>query len=159
MSPAEVVVVAPEGADFQVAVQPVEVPVVAAAPAEVLIVGAAAVGPPGSVGPFHEGHTFAVLGDLVAVFSLPGFFVPKHPKQTVKLAGVMADLASGRLDLQVRRNGQDVGAPIAVTPDASFTSLGGIELAHLDKISATLSGHAGPPNTLSATAVLEWSVP
>ena len=117
-------------------------------------------GPPGTVGPFREGHTFAVLGNLAPVTVLPSFFVPKAANQTVKLSALRAKIVSGTsIAVQIKRNGSDVGSPITVTPTTTSTSLGDIALADGDEISAVCSAHSGAPTTLSATVVLEWSVP
>lgn len=131
-------------------------------PPTVSVVGAAPLGPqgpPGKVGPFYAGHTYAVLGDLAAVTTLPAFFVPKSPNQTVKLAGLFADLERGTMKLQLLRNGSNIGPLLTLGQVAAWTPLGDIALAHGDKISAVLSNPVGSPLTLSATVTLEWSVP
>ena len=115
-------------------------------------------GAPGTVGPFREGHTFAVLDDVTPVATLPSFFVPKHANQTVRLAGLRGKLLSGSVGLQIRRNGSNVGGVITLTSSVSYTSLGDVALADGDEIGAVLTAHASP-TTLSATVVLEWSVP
>jgi hypothetical protein len=116
-------------------------------------------GPPGTVGPFYEGHTFAVMGNLMVVTQLPSFFVPKHPNQIVKLAGVFTVVESGLVSFQVKLNGADVEDPITVGVAPLWTDLGSIELANGDRLSAVLSDQANDPSTLSATIALEWSVP
>lgn len=131
----------------------------AVAEPEVMVVAAANIGQPGKVGPFQEGHTFAVLGLLAGVTVLPSFFVPKHANQTVKLFGLHGKLVSGSIKIQIMRNGVNVASPITITQAKSFTSLGGVVLADGDEISAILLGPVASPDTLSATVVLEWSVP
>lgn len=137
-------------------------------PPEVMVISAANVGqrglegpegPPGVVGPFREGHTFAVLGVLQGVTVLPTFFVPKHANQTVKLHGLHSKLVSGSIQIQITRNGTNVAAPVVITSAKTFTSLGDVALADGDEISAVLLNPVGSPETLSATVVLEWSVP
>ena len=131
-------------------------------PPTVSIVGAAPLGPqgpPGEVGPFYEGHTFAVLGDLTSVTTLPAFFVPKHANQTVKLAGIFADIERGTIKLQIKRSGGNVGPLLTLGQAAVWTPLGDVVMNHGDKISAVLSNPVNAPATLSATVALEWSVP
>jgi len=172
----EVATPTPEGievavAEPQVIATAVGIPPVigiSAEPPEVMVISAANVGqrgaegpegPPGVVGPFREGHTFAVLGVLQGVTALPSFFVPKHANQTVRLHGLHSKLVSGNIKIQIIRNGGNVAAPVAITSAKTFTSLGGIALADGDEISAVLLDPVGSPETLSATVVLEWSVP
>lgn len=114
---------------------------------------------PITLGPFYEGHTFAVLGDLASVTTLPAFFVPKHPNQTVKLAGIFADIERGTIKLQIKRNGGNIGPLLTLGQAAVWTPLGDVVLNHGDKISAVLSNPVNSPATLSATVALEWSVP
>ena len=148
--------------EIQAVVGPVSTIAVATEPPEIVVVGAAPLGPqgpPGTVGPFFAGHTYAVLGDLTAVTELPAFFVPKAPSQTVKLAGVFADLERGTMKLQIKRNGANVGPLLTLGQIAAWTSLGDVVLNHGDKISAVLSNPVNSPGTLSATVTLEWSIP
>lgn len=146
---------------IQAVVKPVSTISVVTETPEIVIVGSAILGPqgpPGDVGPFYEGHTFAILGALDGITVLPSLFVPKHAVQTVKLAGMFADVVSGSVKIQVKRNGNNVGPLVTLTQIAVWTPLGDIPLAHGDKLTAVLSGYAGSPTTLSATIALEWSV-
>jgi hypothetical protein len=132
---------------------------ISAAAPEIMVVTGANIGQPGKVGPFREGHTFAVIGTLTGITALPSFFIPKHDNQTVKLAGVFSKLVSGQVNLQIKRNGANVASPVTVTSVKTFTDMGNVSLADGDEISAVLSGAVSAPDTLSATVVLEWSVP
>lgn len=148
--------------ELEAVVEPVSTVSVVTQPPDIFIVGAAPLGPqgpPGTVGPFYAGHTYAVLGDLGGVITLPSFFVPKHANQTVKLAGIFADVERGTIKLQIKRNGTDIGPLLTLGQTAVWTPLGGVVLAHGDKISAVLSNPVNAPATLSATVTLEWSVP
>jgi hypothetical protein len=120
------------------------------------VVEVSLVHPPGTTGPFYGGHTYAVLGNLDGITTLPSFFVPKHELQAVKLAGLFADVITGSVKLQIKLNGVNVGPLLTIGQIAAWTPLGDIDLVHGDKIGAVMSNQTGSPTTLSATIALDW---
>lgn len=111
------------------------------------------------LGPFREGHTFAILGDLSAI-ELPAFFVPKAPNQTVEAIGAWGVIVSGgSIDVQFILNEVDAGPVITLTTAQQFFQFTNRVLADGDRIAARLSNPVGSPKTLTCTIVLEWSVP
>jgi hypothetical protein len=112
-------------------------------------------GPAGITRPFRLGHTFALLGDVTTVSSVPSMFVPLLGTQQAVLIGVRAKLGSGTsIGVQMRRNGGNVGGVITVTPTAATTALS-VTLADGDEVSFVLSSPVGTPTNLSVTALLE----
>jgi hypothetical protein len=119
-------------------------------------------GPPGPAGPagvtqpFRLGHTWGLVGDVTVITTLPSLFIPLRAGQASALAAVRAKLGSGTsINVQVKRNGLDVGSPITVTPAAWTTSLGNVALADGDEVTVVLSSPIGNPSDLGITLILE----
>ncbi len=108
------------------------------------------------VKPIQTGHTWALVGDLTALTTLPSIFVPIVGTQVAKLISIRTKIASGTsIGVQVKRNGTNVGSVITVTTTAATTSLGTVTLAANDELQLVLSSPVGTPTSLSATLILE----
>lgn len=118
------------------------------------VAGGGIQGPPGVVSPFRYGHTWALVGDIIAA-TLPVMFVPKNGTQNVTLVGTRAKIGGGTsITAQVQRNGSNLGSPITVTPTAATTAFSQA-LADQDEIRVVLSAPVGSPTDLSFTLLLE----
>ena len=126
------------------------------------------VGPQGPQGPagaiptitFHIDHTFALVGDVTAITTLPSMFVSLAGAQAVTLFGVRANIASGTsVGVQVQRNGVNVSVSVVtVTTAAAFTSLGSVPLAEGDALTLVLSAPVGTPSNFGASLILEHTL-
>jgi hypothetical protein len=113
-------------------------------------------GPAGVTNPFQLGHTWALVGDVSAISTLPSMFVPLRAGQAAVLVGIRAKIGSGTsVGVQVRRNGSNVGSVITVNTTAATTSLGNVALANNDELTLVLSAPSGTPSNFGATLVLE----
>ena len=117
-----------------------------------------ATGPQGAAGvtrPFRLGHTWALVGDVTALTTLPSMFIPMNGTQAAQLIGVRAKLASGTsVGVQVKRNGANLGAVITVTPTTATTAFAQA-LAADDELTFVLSSPVGTPTHLSLTLYVE----
>jgi hypothetical protein len=112
-------------------------------------------GPAGVTNPFRLGHTWALVGDVSAIVTLPSIFVPLRGSQAAVLFGLRAKVATGTVNIQAKRNGSNVGGAIPVSSAASTTLLGNVALADGDELTLVLSAPMGTPSNLSATIILE----
>ena len=113
-------------------------------------------GVPGVTEPLRLGHTWALVGDVTGLTTLPSLFVPLLGTQAAVLHSVRTKLASGTsLGVQVRRNGSNVGGVITVTTTAATTTLGSVALADTDELTMVLSAPVGTPTHLSVTLIVE----
>jgi hypothetical protein len=105
---------------------------------------------------FRHGHTFALVGDVSSLTTMPSFFIPVTGTQAQVLYGIRCKIASGTsVSLQVKRNGTNVGTAISVTTTAATTTLGNVSLAADDELTFTLSSPVGTPTNLTATFYLD----
>lgn len=112
-------------------------------------------GPAGFVNPFRLGHTWALVGDVSALTTLPSMFVPLRSGQTATLIGLRAKLGSGTsVGVQVKRNGSNLGSVITVTGTAATTAFSQALTAD-DELTLVLSSPTGTPTHLGMTLYLE----
>jgi len=106
----------------------------------------------------RAGSTWAVLGDLTSVTTLPSTHVPLASGQSATLVGLRAKIASGTsITVQVKRNGSNLGSTIVVTTTVATTAFSQA-LSADDELTILLSSPSGTPTTLSATMYLESSI-
>jgi hypothetical protein len=102
------------------------------------------------------GHTWALVGDVTTITTLPSIFVPLTSTQTATLYGIRTKIGSGTsVGVQVVRNGVNVGSVVTVTTTAATTTLGSVALADSDEIALVLSAPVATPSNFSATLILE----
>jgi len=108
---------------------------------------------------WRQGHTWALIGDVTTLTAMPSMRVQMIGTQTVKLAAITTQIASGTsVGVQLLRNGIAVGGVITVTPTFAEAALGNIALAHNDALRLQLSAPVGVPSGLSVTVQLDHSV-
>ena len=161
MSLAEVTVtIRPD--DINVVVEDVpNTEVVVEASPEIIVVAGNNIGPQGPQGPpgvgtFRTGRTWAVAGPLDQAPSvIPPIFVPEATGENTTLISIRAVLLSGTsVQIQMQKNGANVGPPITVT--TLPTSVPFSEpIVDLDMLGWTRSNLVGDPSGLSLTAIFE----
>ena len=108
---------------------------------------------------FHTSHTFALVGDVTAITTLPSMFVSLTGTQAITLFGLRASIASGTsVGVQVQRNGVNVGSAITVTTTVALASLGSVPLAEGDALTLVLSAPVGTPSNFGASLILEHTL-
>ena len=112
-------------------------------------------GPPG-VGTFRTGRTWAVAGELSQAPPLiPPIFVPEATGENTTLIAMRAVLLSGTsMQIQMQKNGADIGPPITVTTlpiSVPFSE----PIVDLDMLGWTRSNLVDDPAGLSLTAIFE----
>lgn len=104
------------------------------------------------------GHTWAVGGALNAGINVPQIFVPEASGQSTVLVAARSMIGAGTsIDVQVQRNGSNVGSAITVTTTAATTTFSQA-LSDMDALDIVLSSPSGSPVDLSFTLVLEHTV-
>ncbi len=112
-------------------------------------------GPAGVVNPFRLGHTWALVGDVSALTTLPSMFVPLRAGQASTLVGLRAKLGSGTsIGVQLKRNGSNLGSVITVTTTVATTAFSQA-LADNDELTMVLSSPVSTPTHLGMTLILE----
>jgi|KBSMisStandDraft_5_1062788.scaffolds.fasta_scaffold142264_2 hypothetical protein len=104
---------------------------------------------------FRFGHTWALVGDVSALTTLPSMFVPLRAGQVCTLVGLRAKLGSGTsIGVQLKRNGSNLGSVITVTTTVATTAFSQA-LADNDELTFVLSSPSGTPTHLGMTLYLE----
>jgi len=108
-----------------------------------------------SIQPFRLGHTWGLVGDVTALTVLPSIFIPFGTTQSAKLVGIRTKLGSGTsIDVQLKRNGTNLGSVITVIPTAVTTTFNQ-SLAANDELTLVLSSPVGSPTHLTVTLFVE----
>jgi hypothetical protein len=103
----------------------------------------------------REGVRMAVSGALSSSNNIPDYFVALATGQTSKLVNVVAKVESGTsIDLQMRRNGTNLGTAHTITATKSAPAYTQA-LSDGDSLDFTLANPVGSPVDLAVTLVIE----
>lgn len=111
--------------------------------------------------PFLQTVNFLPGGSVDAATVVPDALFCMTTGQTARLVRVLANIETGGITVQPRRNGSSAGlSSFAVDTDSTWEGLTGlnIALADLDVFDFTLSSPTGSPANLSVAFVIEHTV-